>query len=110
MPRTDVAAAPNARVVPVVEYGTDPRGRAAFAALLAAVTRSTNPGGPQRVYTVPPTWSGDTVNPQRYTGAASLGRARVVAPRSSTIGQEREANPTNAAAMAIFAERMKRGA
>ncbi|MCL1872162.1 MAG: hypothetical protein FWF90_17370 [Promicromonosporaceae bacterium] len=108
MARTDVAAAVNASVVPVVEYGPDPHGRARFGSLMDAVSRSVNPGA-QRVFVVAPTWNGDTVNPQRYTGQASLGRARVVSARSSTIGQEREATPTNAAAMAIFAERIKKG-
>jgi hypothetical protein len=107
--RTDVAVAANARVGRVVDYTTDPRGLGMFRGLVAAVQRSVNPGAGQRVFTVAPMWHGDTITPQRFTGLAQLGRSRIVAPRTSKLSDEREANATNAAALAIFAERVRRG-
>lgn len=108
--RTDIAAASNARVgPPIVEYETDPRGLRAFLAATADVADRLNPTtSGQRFYVGPNNWHGDTISPQAFTGLAQLGRARVVSERSSRMSREREASPTNAAAMAVFAERARR--
>ncbi|MBN9375101.1 MAG: hypothetical protein J0I40_06870 [Cellulomonas sp.] len=110
MGRTDVAAAANATVDRIVSYHTDPRGVGAFRRLLASIASAVNSQSGQHVYTNGgPTFSGYAASPQQYTGAANLGAGRVVAPRSSTLDAEKEASPSNAIAMALFAERMKAG-
>lgn len=102
--RTDVAAAPNARVTTSVVYDPDPRGAATFGALVRSVVA----GLRSDTFTGPNNWHGNAVSPQRYAGAAGLAAAvhsgTVIAPRSSTIDQEREANPSIAAAMRLFAQ------
>lgn len=109
MARTDVAAAANVTIEPVATYHTDPRGVGAFRRLLTSITDAVNGRTGQHIYAPQPAFHGYAISPQRYTGAANLGTSRVVTPRSSTIGQEREANPTNAVAMQVFAERMRQG-
>jgi len=110
MPRTDVSAAANQSIEPVAAFHTDPRGVGAFRRLIGSIAAAVNGQSGQWIYTNGgPTFNGYAVSPQRYTGAANLGGGRVVSPRSSTLSQEKEANPTNTVAMQLFAERMRAG-
>ncbi len=109
MGRTDVAAAANLSVEPIATYHTDPAGVTAFRRLLGSIAAAVNGQTGQHIYAPAGSFHGYAVSPQRYTGAANLGAARVVAARSSTLDREKEASPANAVAMALFAERMKAG-
>lgn len=107
--RTDLAAAVNARIGQIVEYGPDRRpGVGIFAALNGRVGRELN--GTRAV--VDPisgsSFHGYTNTPQRFVGIAPLGVARPVTPTTSTLGDEREANPLNDGALRIFAQRLAR--
>lgn len=109
MGRTDVAAAANLTVEPIATYHTDPVGLGVFRRLMGSIADAVNGRTGQHVYAPADSFHGYAVSPQRFTGAANLGGARVVAPRSSTLDREKEASPANAVAMALFAERMKAG-
>ncbi len=109
MARTDVAAATNARLVPVVEYGTDPRGWAMFHALSGVLQRGISGREGTRVLERGAQWNGYAAPPQQFTGVAPLGNARPVVGRSSDLADERAAGPLNDLALSIFADRLRRG-
>jgi hypothetical protein len=92
--------APNAVVVPVVEYGPDPWGWSMVGALQRAVSRTLNGAA----YVGPRTgqWRGWTQPLQQFRGHAGLGAARVFAPKSSTMQDQ---NATQSLAAAIFLDR-----
>lgn len=102
MRRSDVAAASNARIVPVVEYAGDSRGRSMFARLAGAHAR----GMTGRETTSPPVverngwWHGRIhASPQRFHGLANLGVGAVgaVVERNAELTDVRSAGLENAA-------------
>lgn len=108
MARTDVATAVNARLVPVVEYGADPRGLSMFRRLSAVLQRAHRGTEGTRVL---PRWEnfhGYALAPQQMTGMAPLGDARPVTSRQSTLADERSAQMADAT-LAVLAERRRRG-
>lgn len=107
MARTDVATAVNARLVPIVEYGPDPRGLGMFRRLSAVLQRGHRGQDGTRVVERWGTWHGYAQAPQQFTGMAPLGNARPVTNRVSDLGDERSTQLSDAA-LAIFAERLKR--
>jgi len=110
VPRTDVARAINLTVEPVATYHTDPRGWAMFRALAAAIAGPLMGRRGSHVYpSVHTDFHGPVRSPQQLRGAGHLGTGRAVAPRASTLQDEKEANPLNAAANEILYERMIRG-
>jgi hypothetical protein len=106
--RTDVAAAANARVRQVVDYGLDTRGAGLFAALNRRAQHELNGATPVVDPDRARTFHGVTATPQRFLGLAPLGLARPVSPTSSTMPHERSASAVNDGALRIFAERLKR--
>ena len=105
--RTDVTTAINARVVPIVEYGADPRGLGMFRALSARLQRGIAGRDGTRVLPRGQEWNGYAAPPQQFTGMAPLGSARPVTGRVSTLSDERSTQLSDAS-LAIFAERLKR--
>jgi hypothetical protein len=101
--------AKNAIRTVVSDYAPDPNGGALFHALTDAIAAGVN-----NVRAVAPraaTWNGWTrqlQQPHGAAGVANLGAARVYAPKSSELNDQRE--PGNATAGAIFAARMGRSA
>ena len=97
---------PNAVVRPVVEHLPDPRGAAMFAALNGAHYDGLH-GAPAVIQTHPE-YRGWVRTQQQFAGAvAFLGRARTIAPRQSTLNEQKTSDDTVAAS--IFRERMVRG-
>lgn len=109
MERTDVAAAINVTVEQVATYHTDPRGWRLFRRLNTAIVGPLLGRTGQHVYRSPNDFHGYARSPQRFTGAAYLGAARPVVPRSSRFTDEKEQNPSNDLADRVFLERMQRG-
>lgn len=112
MRRSDVAAAANARIVPVVEYSGDQRGRSLFARLTGAHAR----GVTGREVTTPPVvervamWNGRIhASPQRFHGLANLGVGSVgyIAEKNSELTDVRSAGLEDPA-QRLFRERAGR--
>lgn len=108
MARTDVAAAVNARLVPIVEYGPDPRGLGMFRRLSGVLQRGHRGQDGTRIVERWDEWHGYAAAPQQFTGMAPLGDARPVTARVSDLGDERSSQ-LNDAALNIFANRLRRG-
>ncbi|MBN9327986.1 MAG: hypothetical protein BGO38_06955 [Cellulomonas sp. 73-145] len=109
MPRTDLSAAVNATIDPVVTYHLDPRGASFVRRLAGSIGDVINGRTGQHVYAPGASFHGYARSPQNFTGAARLGTPRPIAARSSTLTAEKEASPLNAAASTLFYERMQRG-
>lgn len=109
MARTGIAAAINARLVPAVEYGPDPRGWGFFNRLSAVIQRGNAGREGTRVLDLQYRFTGLLDSPQQMTGMAPLGLAAPVVPSTSELGDERAAGPLNDMALRIFAERLRRG-
>jgi hypothetical protein len=92
--------APNAVVVPVVDYGPDPWGWSMVGALQRRIAGTLN--GARYVGPRAGAWHGWTQPLQQFRGHAGLGAARVFAPKSSTMQDQ---NTTQSLAAAIFLDR-----
>lgn len=108
MTRTDVTTAVNARLVPIVEYGPDPRGLGMFRRLSAVLQRGHRGQDGTRVLPRWGEWNGYAAAPQQFTGMAPLGVARPVTDRTSELGDERSSQ-LNDSALSVFANRVRRG-
>lgn len=106
MQRTDVAAAVNARIVPIVEYGTDPRGWRLFTRLTGWARRGMGPAN--AVVDPHPQFSGPVALHLPLSGMAPLGSGRPVVETSSQMTNER-ADGIDSSAMRVFAARLARG-
>jgi len=109
MRRSDVAAAINARVVPVVQYDPDPRGFALFTRLARVFQRGHTGHDGTRVLDPQGRFTGLIDSPQMMTGMAPLGLARPVTKDTSVLSDERAAGVLNDAGLRIFAQRLTRG-
>lgn len=109
MPRTDVAAAINARVVPVVQYDPDPRGWSLFTRLARVFQRGHTGHDGTRVLDPQRRFNGLLDSPQMMTGMAPLGMARTVTKETSVLADERAAGVLEDTGMRIFAQRLSRG-
>lgn len=85
MARDDFTRAPNAVLTQAVVYGVDPRGAGMFGALTRALTRDLNT---RRPVLTGPQFGGIAQAPQKFTGAAQLGRGRVVSGTSSEMSDQ----------------------
>jgi hypothetical protein len=110
MQRTDLAAAVNARLVPVVEYAPDTRGWSMFARLAGIHQRSIAGREQPAVIERWGTYDGPVQSPQRMTGLDGIaaGRQRPLVERSSQLDKERSTSITDPA-LRLFAERQARG-
>lgn len=106
MQRTDVAAAVNARIVPIVEYGPDPAGWRLFTRLTGWARRGQGPTG--AVVDPHPQFSGPVALALNVSGMAPLGVARPVVETSSQMTAERTEG-IDSSAMRVFAARLARG-
>ena len=109
MKRTDATAAINQRLVPITDYGPDPRGWRMFAALNRVLVRGIAGTEGTRVLPRHESFHGYAAAPQAFTGTAKLGIARPVTRRDAELSGERSAGATNDAALSIFASRLQRG-
>lgn len=109
MARTDVAAAINARVVPIVEYDPDPRGWGMFARLARVFQRGHTGHDGTRVLDLQQRFTGLLDSPQMMTGMAPLGSGLPVVKEGSVLADERAAGVLTDTSMRIFAERLRRG-
>lgn len=109
MRRTDVAAAVNAAVRPIVEYGVDPRGAGMFEAIAGVGQRAG--AGREGVRVLDPVrrFNGIAVTPQRFIGVAPLGVSRTVTPRAARLDGEPSVPTLDDTALRVFAERLRRG-
>lgn len=107
MARTDVAAAANARVTRIVEYGVDPRGAGLFASLTGAASGVL--AGALRVVDPQRRFNGIAANPQKFVGLAPLGLARPVVKANAVLSDERASALIDDPSLRIFAERLGRG-
>lgn len=96
--------APNAVVVPVVDYAPDPHGWGMVAALQGAIARTLN--GARPVMPASGSWHGWTAPLQQFRGHAGQGAARVYAPKSSAMQDQQTGQSV---ASAIFLDRASRG-
>lgn len=103
-----MAAAPNATIGPVVDYGPEPRGWRMFARLTGRYGRAiAGREGTAVVEHVAMSHGPVRMAPQVFTGGASLGRVPAVAPGNSEITDERSAGVLNATHMRAFANRLR---
>lgn len=109
MARTDVAAAINARVVPVVQYDPDPRGWRLFTRLARAFSGGHTGRDGTRVLDLQARFTGLVDSPQMMSGMAPLGLARPITKDTSVLADERAAGVLNDTGLRIFAERLTRG-
>lgn len=112
MPRTGVAAASNATVAPVVQYGIDPVGLRMFAALARRAQRGVS-GQDGRIYhghsdDPAKSFNGLTSTPQRFSGVAPLGTPRAVVDPNTELSDARGGTALDNAALRIFAQRLER--
>jgi hypothetical protein len=108
VPRTDIARAANARIVPVVEYGVDPRGWGMFSAVTAAAHRGLS--GARKVIHPNPEFTGLAPSKQNFVGVAplGLGGGRPVVNRNAQLDGARSDNGLDDPALRVFAARMRR--
>lgn len=109
MRRTDVAAAINTSVQPIVDYGIDPRGVGMFRSIAADGRRAVAGRQGTRVLDPVRRFNGLAVTPQRFVGLAPLGASRTVTPRSARMDGEPSMPTFDDTALRIFAERLRRG-
>lgn len=109
MRRSDVAAAINTRVVPVVQYDPDPRGWRTFTRLARVFQRGHTGHDGTRVLDTQARFTGLIDSPQMMTGMAPLGNARTVTKDTSTLADERAAGVLNDTGLRIFGQRLTRG-
>lgn len=110
MRRTSVdGAAINAQLAPETVYGIDPRGWAWFRQITGLNARAM--AGATRVIDPVATFNGDTGHAaQSFSGLAPLvGGVKPDARESSQMSDERAAGALTNGALAIFAERLRRG-
>lgn len=108
MPRTDIAAAINARLAAIAEYLPDQRGRATFRATTDASVVGLSGLDGVRVVDPQARFSGYASVGQSFSGMAPLGNSPAIVDRSSTLDRER-GQAVDTTAMQIFAERLRRG-
>lgn len=108
MPRTDIAAAINARLSPVVEYEPDERGRHTFAGAANAASVGLSGLDGVRIVDTQATFTGYAADPQAFSGMAPLGNSPAIVNRYSTLDRER-GQAIDTTTMQIFAERLRRG-
>jgi len=106
MQRTDVAAAVNARILPIVEYGPDPAGWRMFTRLTGWVRRGQGPAN--AVVDPHPQFHGPVALHLPLSGMAPLGAGRPVVETSSQMTDERT-DSIDSSAMRVFAARLARG-
>lgn len=111
--RTDVAAAVNSRLAPIVQYQVDRRGWAMFAALSGRHQRGLSGRDGHQTLGLEDhagrAFYGVLPAAQYFAGMAPLGQARPYVAATSNLGDERAAGGAfDDAALRIFAERLRR--
>jgi hypothetical protein len=109
MARTDITAAVNSRLTPIVDYGIDPRGLRLFRAITSVARRGIDGTDGTVVTRRSPEWNGYAAPPQQFTGVAPLGNARPTVQAVSMLSDERAGGTLTDAALATYAQRLARG-